>query len=461
MKKLITFAYLFFLQFIFSTSTFAYDFEIGDFRYTITSTEDRTVSVEAASKDLNGDVVIPSTVNYNDIDFTVTAISNDGFAYCYYITSLTIPSSVTKATGYGFGWMHQLETLIFDNPQPDSFLPYTLFEYDWRAFKTVKIINSDEKDKLNQGLGFMYLLPSHELYLNESLVEDYIVPEGTENIGVVFAKCNSLKTINMPNTVKTIDNSAFYNCTSLSEVTLSSGLNSIGSEAFTGCSDLRTIYIKSAIPPTIYKNTFPNGAYMFANVYVPKGTLSDYKNAEYWKDFANLLEKEYDDVIVPTKEKCSIPIINYQNGEIVFNCETEDVVFVSSISNSDIGSYETKSINLSATYNISVYATKAGYDNSETATATLCWIDTEPKTEGISNSVTEVRARAVLIKNDGGQLTVEGIKDNQMVDVYSLNGEKLASVIAKNGVARIDTCVRPDSVIVIKMGEKSVKVIVK
>ena len=461
MKKIVSFAFFLFLQFYFCTNTLAYDFEIGNFRYTITSANNRTVSVEAASKNLQGEIVIPSTVTYNDVDFTVTAISTDGFAYCYYITSLTIPSSVTKSTGLGFGWMQHLETLIFDNPQPNSFLPYTLFEYDWRAFKTVKIINSDVKDKLNQGLGVMNLLPSHELYINDSLVEDYIVPDGTENIGAVFANCNSLKSIYMPNSVKTIVPQAFNKCTSLSTVTLSSGLNDIGNEAFTGCSELRTIYVKSATPPSTNVNSFPNGAYMFANVYVPKGTLSDYKNALNWKNFANIIEKEYDDVTVPTKEKCSVPVISYHNGEIHFNCETEEVEFVSSISNSDVGSYATKSINISATYNISVYATKAGYDNSETATATLCWIDVEPKTEGISNGVTEVRARAALIKSAGGQLTIEGIDDGQLVELYSLNGEKRGSAVSKNGAARIDTNVHTGSVVVVKMGEKSVKVIVK
>lgn len=460
MKKLLIFVCLLFLQFAFGVKSLAYDFQIGDLCYTITSTTDKTVSVEAASQEIKGDVVIPSIVSYNDVDFIVTSIPDYGFAYCHEISSLTIPTTMMYIGDSAFSWMWYLEVLIFDNPQQLNVHPWA-FNYDWRAFKSVKIINSDEKEKLNYGVPFMYLLPSHELYLNGNIVEDYKVPEGVENIGVLFTNCNTLKTIDMPNSIKQIEPLAFYNCTALKTITLSSSLNQIGYEAFSGCPELNTIYVKSTTPPTIVEGSFSKGAYMFANVYIPKGTLSDYQNADNWKNFANLIEKEYDDVIVPTKEKCSIPIINYQNGEIVFNCETEDVVFVSSISNSDIGSYETKSINLSATYNISVYATKAGYDNSETATATLCWIDAEPKTEGISNSVTEVRARAVLIKNDGGQLTVEGIKDNQMVDVYSLNGEKLASVIAKNGVARIDTCVRPDSVIVIKMGEKSVKVIVK
>ena len=460
MKKLLIFVCLLVLQFAFGVKSLAYDFQIGDLCYTITSTTDKTVSVEAASQEIKGDVVIPSIVSYNDVDFIVTSIPDYGFAYCHEISSLTIPTTMMYIGDSAFSWMWYLEVLIFDNPQQLNVHPWA-FNYDWRAFKSVKIINSDEKEKLNYGVPFMYLLPSHELYLNGNIVEDYKVPEGVENIGVLFTNCNTLKTIDMPNSIKQIEPLAFYNCTALKTITLSSSLNQIGYEAFSGCPELNTIYVKSTTPPTIVEGSFSKGAYMYANVYIPKGTLSDYQNADNWKNFANLIEKEYDDVIVPTKEKCSIPIINYQNGEIVFNCETEDVIFVSSISNSDIGSYETKSINLSATYNISVYATKAGYDNSETATATLCWIDAEPKTEGISNSVTEVRARAVLIKNDGGQLTVEGIKDNQMVDVYSLNGEKLASVIAKNGVARIDTCVRPDSVIVIKMGEKSVKVIVK
>ena len=162
-----------------------------------------------------------------------------------------------------------------------------------------------------------------------------------------------------------------------------------------------------------------------------------------------------------TKDKCANPTIKYENGKLYMECATDGVTYVTNIGVADAKQYYDATIQLSATYNISVYATKEGYDNSETVTATLCWIDAVPKTEGITDGVAEVRARAVLINSYGGLLTVEGINDGQIVDVYSLNGEKHGSAIGKNGAARIDTNVPPGSVVVVKIGNKSVKVIVK
>ena len=91
------------LNFILSLSLFAYDFQIGDLCYSITSITERTVSVEASSTSLNGDVVIPSVVNYNDVDFTVTYIASNGFAHCHNITSFTIPNTVMGIGYEGFG----------------------------------------------------------------------------------------------------------------------------------------------------------------------------------------------------------------------------------------------------------------------------------------------------------------------------------------------------------------------
>ncbi len=274
----------------------AYDFQIGDLCYSIISTSERTVMVEANSTPMEGDVIIPSVVTYNDVDFTVTYIAKEGFAKCYGITSFSIPNTVSGIGSLGFGWCWYLETIILDNPSSSFFVGSYAFDYDWRAFKTVRIINIDERDLLNNGAEIFSSLPTHELFINENKVVEYEVVDGVETINTCFKNCNTLEKLKMPNSVKRINNSAFYGCTALNTITLSSNLKEIGIEAFAECPELRTIYSKSSVPPSIDVSTFPNGAYMFATVYVPKGNLSAYKNAKVWKDFANIEEFEYDDV---------------------------------------------------------------------------------------------------------------------------------------------------------------------
>ena len=44
----------------------------------------------------SGDVVIPETVTYNGITYSVTSLGDDCFAGCSSLTAITIPNSVTS-----------------------------------------------------------------------------------------------------------------------------------------------------------------------------------------------------------------------------------------------------------------------------------------------------------------------------------------------------------------------------
>ena len=116
---------------------------------------------------------------------------------------------------------------------------------------------------------------------------------------------------------------------------------------------------------------------------------------------------------------------------------------------------------LGVTYNISVFAAKAGYENSETATATLCWIDVAPKTEGITEGIANVPANAILIKSNGGLLTIEGANEGERISVYSINGTQAGSAISQNGQTVVGTNLQPGSIAIVKIGEKTVKVVVR
>jgi len=118
-------------------------------------------------------------------------------------------------------------------------------------------------------------------------------------------------------------------------------------------------------------------------------------------------------------------------------------------------------VQLTATYNISVYAMKSGYDNSDVATATLCWIDQQPQTEGITNGVANIRANAVLIQSEGGIIKVQGCDEGEQVSVYSINGSQAGSSVSQNGAASVNTNLQTGSIAIVKIGEKSVKVVVK
>jgi hypothetical protein len=89
-----------------------------------------------------------------------------------------------------------------------------------------------------------------------------------------------------------------------------------------------------------------------------------------WNKFKEIVKIEGGED--PGTLKCAKPTITFSNEQILFGCETEGVEFHYTISSPDAKSgISTQSVALTHKYAISVYATKAGYENSETATVEL------------------------------------------------------------------------------------------
>ncbi|MBR2881753.1 MAG: hypothetical protein IKB96_05265, partial [Prevotella sp.] len=129
------------------------------------------------------------------------------------------------------------------------------------------------------------------------------------------------------------------------------------------------------------------------------------------------------------------------------------------ITDTDIKKHYNNKIKLTATYNISVYATKEGYKDSEVAKATLCWIDVEPKSEGLTNTdIANVKALPVVVQANNGTITVSGADDGTMVEVYGISGTKLGEAKTTLNKATISIAQHADNVVIVKVGNKSIKV---
>ena len=181
----------------------------------------------------------------------------------------------------------------------------------------------------------------------------------------------------------------------------------------------------------------------------------------YHELLANVSMKYVPNSTEPETPKCATPTISYDNGELVFDSETEGVEFVSEITDADIKKSFDSHIPLTKTYNITVYATKAGYEDSDVATATLCWIDAEPGPGDITTQVAEVRANPVLITSNGGILSLTGVPAGTNISVYNLSGQMVGSATATAGATQISTTLGNGEVAIVKIGSRSVKVMVK
>ena len=256
----------------------------------------------------------------------------------------------------------------------------------------------------------------------------------------------------------------FSGCQSLKNFSFGTEMQTIGQEAFYGCSAMEQVISKAQTPPICGPQALDDINKWTCKLFVPEGALAAYQAADQWKGFFFVQEGEGEGP-EPT-EKCATPTISYAYGKLTFDSDTEDVVFHSTITDTDITSYLSKDVELGVTYTITVYATKDDYEDSDVATATLCWIDVEPATEGIVNNddateVTEVKALPVLIQAQGGTVTIQGAAEGTPIAIYSVDGKEYGSTTSEKDRTTIPASLQPGTVAIVKIGEKSVKVAIK
>lgn len=75
--------------------------------------------------------------------------------------------------------------------------------------------------------------------------------------------------------------------------------------------------------------------------------------------------------------------------------------------------------------------------------------------------ISQVHAQAVLIQSESGLLTIQGLSDGTEVSVYGVNGTEAGAAVSRNGQAQVNTNLSSGSVAIVKIGEKSVKVVIK
>lgn len=173
-------------------------------KYTITSKESPyTVTINGIKGNAENvkKLEIPETVNYQNKDFTVTAINAEAFAGLNAMTTITIPQGV-KAIG----------TRAF---------------FGCSSLKTMKIAGTIEYCGEN---AFSETALSKPLYTNKNLVyypanqTEFKINDGTESIlQYAFSDCKELTSIVIPASVKTIYATSFANCEKLESIVVAEG----------------------------------------------------------------------------------------------------------------------------------------------------------------------------------------------------------------------------------------------
>lgn len=181
---------------------------------------------------LNGNVVIPETLENNGVIYRVTAIGKNAFFACSSLSSIEIPNSVTSIGESAFYDCSSLNSIKFSS---------NLTTIERVAFYGCSSLNNAE-------------IPDSVTSIGEYAFQDCIslnnvrIPSGITSIErQVFSNCSSLRSVEIPNSVTNIKEHAFHGCSSLSSVEIPNSVTSMQEGVFFACSSLSSIEIPSSV----------------------------------------------------------------------------------------------------------------------------------------------------------------------------------------------------------------------
>lgn len=219
----------------------------------------------------------------------VTEIGEKAFYDCSSLQEITIPENITSIGSYAFYNCTSIGAFYGKFASNDNY-----------CLVVDGVLNS-----FANGCGVtQYNIPNYVTaigngaFYNCSSLQSVTLPEGVQNIGQqAFEGCNNIKEINIPESVTMIDAKAFHSCVNLLSISIPADVATIGSYAFSNCENCAEIYFKSTYPPSVALDEFGdwgalNGISPYAKIYVPIGSGNYYKGADYWSEYAEIIEEE-------------------------------------------------------------------------------------------------------------------------------------------------------------------------
>ena len=201
-----------------------------------------------------------SNVSLLSLPNYVNSIGAFAFSGCSSIVSITIPESLSIVGSAAFYGCNSLSSVY-----------YTGNVAQWCRINFYSLGNP--------------LYYAHNLYIDNTLVTDLVIPEETTEIkSGNFSGATCLTSIDFGNSVTTIGQNAFSGCSGIiGTLTIPNSVTTIGNNVFQGCSGLNEIMMFGVTPPSLGYSPFNNTNN--CPIYVPYESLNNYKTATNWSNY--------------------------------------------------------------------------------------------------------------------------------------------------------------------------------
>ena len=176
---------------------------------------------------------------------SVTSIGRSAFEGCSGLTSLTLPSSVTSIGKSAFKGCSGLTSLTLSGVIS---IGESAFEGCANLKECNYLLDSDLETYLSHTHHFTNIPVAIKYYHNGQELTKLEIPSGVDKIGSCsFYKGVNLTSLTIPSSVTSIGDYAFSDCSGLTSLSLPSSVTEIGWYAFYGCSGLTSLTLPSSV----------------------------------------------------------------------------------------------------------------------------------------------------------------------------------------------------------------------
>ena len=289
--------------------------------YYVLDADSKTARVEFKSDNKYiSEVVIPESIKFKDVEYSVTSIGNCAFFNCADLTAVSIPNSITTIGDEAFSGCIDLISVAIPNSVtsigdnafsgcsgltsvtfPDSVTTIGNYVFSGCSSLTSVAIPNSVTSIGDYAFAFCSDLTSvtfpdslttigNDAFCDCGGLTSVPFPETVTSIGdYAFYGCSGLTSVTIPESATTIGVGAFYGCSGLTSIKISENIMSIGAGAFHGCIGLTSIISEILEPFETY--CFGDWQTVFDNVdlYVPLASLALYENTSPWCNFSNII----------------------------------------------------------------------------------------------------------------------------------------------------------------------------